>query len=49
MRVGGEERREEGEVFGGGDDGDGKEIGGGEVVGEVENGDHVALGWVWDY
>lgn len=34
-RVGREERREKREVFGGHDDGDGEEAGGGEVVGQV--------------
>lgn len=47
-RVGGEEGREEGEVFGGDEDGD-FEIAEREVVGKVEKCQHMALSWVWKY
>lgn len=47
-RVGGEEGREEREVFGGDEDGD-CEIVEREVVGEVEKRQHVALCWVWKH
>lgn len=42
-RVGGKKRRENREVFGGDDDGNGEETGGCKVVGQVQDWDHVAL------
>lgn len=46
--VGGEERLEKRAVFGGDENGDG-EAAVGELVGEVEERDHVTLCWVWEH